>query len=181
MERKISKLTQLLPKLNEWQNFLTNAKNKYQVCILLANIFTSEELTTSKTIYVTIENKCFIKVGWQRREVEELNSTHREADHRLALHAKFASCPSGSVCVVADDTDVYILLLHIASRCTSTLYFRQGIQKNGITYHNVTSMATKLGEEVCDILPCFHALTVTQKSESQCTRCYRFCSPHYLQ
>ena len=61
----------------------------------------------------------------QRREVES-NSTHREADHRLALHAKFASCPRGSICVVADNTDIYILLLHIASRSMSTLYFRQG-------------------------------------------------------
>ena len=42
MERKISKLNQLLSKLNEWQNFLTNAKYKYQLCILLAIFFTTE-------------------------------------------------------------------------------------------------------------------------------------------
>ena len=43
---------------------------------------------------------------------------------------------------------------YIASRCMSTLYFRQGTQKTGIT-----TLATNLGEEICDILPCFHALT----------------------
>ena len=31
-----------------------------------------------------------------------------------------------SVCVVADDTDVFILLLHVSINCNETPYFRQG-------------------------------------------------------
>ena len=45
-------------------------------------------------------------------EVPELQTYVTEADPRLSLHAVHSSnlYPNQSVCVVADDTDVYILL-----------------------------------------------------------------------
>ena len=62
---------------------------------------------------------------------------------------------------MADDTDVFILLLHVSINCNETLYFRQGITSSGdgITYHNVTSLSSQLGEKICAILPAFHSLT----------------------
>lgn len=60
-ERKITNLNQLLPKVNEWQDFLTNNMNKYQVCKLLAEFFISSDITTKKTIYVTNGRQCFVK------------------------------------------------------------------------------------------------------------------------
>ena len=50
---------------------------------------------------------------------------HREADHRLAFHAKCSAASSDSICVVADDTDVYILLF-IPNQANGTIYFQQG-------------------------------------------------------
>ena len=82
IERKISNLNQMLPKLNEWQDFLTNDKNKFQICNLLADYFTSADITTRKTIYVTKERLCYMKSEEMRRVEPDLYSSHREADHR---------------------------------------------------------------------------------------------------
>ena len=84
-ERKISSLNQTLPNVDEWQDFLTNDRDKDQICNLLADYYTSDELVTTKKIYVTKGRQCFAKpLGGDRQEVEELSSTHREADHRQA-------------------------------------------------------------------------------------------------
>ena len=55
---------------------------------------------------------------------------------------------------------VFILLLHVSINCNETLYFRQGTKssRDGITYHNVTSLSSQLGEKICAILPAFHSL-----------------------
>ena len=62
---------------------------------------------------------------------------------------------------MADDTDVFILLLHVSINCNETLYLRQGttFSRDGITHHNVTSLSSQLGEKICAILPAFHSLT----------------------
>ena len=80
---------------------------------------------------------------------------HREADHRLAFHAKCSADSGDSVCVVADDTDVYILLLFISNPANGTIHFRQGTSssKQGITYQNVTALANELGNDICNVLP----------------------------
>ena len=66
-----------------------------------------------------------------------------------------------NVCVVADDTDVYILLLFVGNQFMSQVYFRQGkhSDKSGITYHEILPLADYLGNSVSSILPAFHALT----------------------
>ena len=62
---------------------------------------------------------------------------------------------------MADDTDVYVILLSIAKEMKGTLYFRQGKSTvgKGIEYHNVSAKASFLGEHCCKIIPAFHALT----------------------
>ena len=62
---------------------------------------------------------------------------------------------------MVDDTDVFILLLHVSVHCIETLYFHQGTtsSRDGITYHNATSLSSQLGEKICAILPTFHSLT----------------------
>ena len=80
----------------------------------------------------------------------------------MACHSIFAANSTGEpVCVVADDTDVFILLLYLSVNCLVTLYFRQGTSssRGGITYHNVTALGNHLGENICAVLPAFHALT----------------------
>ena len=62
---------------------------------------------------------------------------------------------------MADDTDVFIILLHVSINCNETLYFRQGTtsSRDNITYHNVTSLSNQLEEKICAILPAFHSVT----------------------
>ena len=84
-ERRISSLNQALPKLDEWQDFLTNNRNKEQLRSLLADYFVSDEIVTRKTIYVTKGSLCLMKTLHNGQQmVNELCSSHREADHRYA-------------------------------------------------------------------------------------------------
>ena len=101
-------------------------------------------------------------------EVEKINNVknihlytqnHRTADNRTAYHANYASDrdenESKAVCIVADDTDIFIILCSIAHYCQSVLYFRQGTSsiKTGITYPSVSTLASELGEVLCEVLP----------------------------
>ena len=118
----------------------------------------------NKDIYVTKGNAClYIPANHSKSAVEipEVHSFHREADPRLALHAVYASKMHTGICIVADDTDVYILLLFVANSCESPVYFRQGTRssKEGIKYHNVKAVAEHLGNDVCRSLPAFHVAT----------------------
>ena len=44
-------------------------------------------------------------------DIEDLYSVHKESDPRIALHVVFASSATlrETVCVVSDDTDVFII------------------------------------------------------------------------
>ena len=64
-----------------------------------------------------------------------------------------------TVAVVSDDTDVFLILLSIASKMYGDLYFRQGKSTVGKGIEYVSSLASYLSEECCRILPGFHALT----------------------
>ena len=160
-ERNINNLNQVLPNPSEWQEFVSNAKNKLSICKLLAEFFVSGEVYTEKNVFVTKEKKYFVKYANQVAiEKPEFFAMHREADHWLVFHANCSADNGDSVCVVADDTDVCILLLFVSNQTNGTIYFRQGtsLSKQGITYHNVTAFANELGNDICNILPAFHAL-----------------------
>ena len=57
--------------------------------------------------------------------MEVLFSNHMEANQKITNHVLFASSPESSVCVVSDETDIYILMLYIAKHCNKNMYFRQ--------------------------------------------------------
>ena len=72
----------------------------------------------NRPVYVTKEYKCFFKdIDGSVAEVEDLVSNHHEADPRCAMHAIYASrsSPNMPICAVSDDTDVFIILLFVAS------------------------------------------------------------------
>ena len=80
----------------------------------------------------------------------------------MACHSVYAAKLTEKLaCVVANDTDVFILLLHVSINCNETLYFRQRTtsSRDVTTYDNVTSLSSQLGEKICAILPVFHWLT----------------------
>ena len=154
--RHISDLSQSLPKSTEWQEFLSNDVNKRQLVHLLAD-FILENF--GKEVYVTKDGQCFHKQPTSSVvPVADLRSTHKEADHRIALHSVYASRTADKVCVVSDDTDVYILLLFVSNKCDGHIYLRQGTG-DATTYHEIKALANILGDDMCNIIPAFHALT----------------------
>ena len=70
---------------------------------------------------------------------------------------------NNTVCVVADDADIYLSLINISHHIRCHLYFRQGKPKgkDGVNYHDKRAIAVHLGEEICQILPYFHTLAVS--------------------
>ena len=70
----------------------------------------------------------------------------------------YASRTADKVCVVSDDTDVYILLLFVSNKCDGHIYLRQGTG-DATTYHDIKALANILGDDICNIIPAFHALT----------------------
>ena len=117
-----------------------------------------------KDVFVNNKDVCYFKEG-SRGSVssvcEELFSKHREADQKVISHAIFESERGYNVCVVADDSDIFILLLSTAHLFHSNVFFRQGktSDKDGILYTEIQPLADHLGEQVCSVLPAFHILT----------------------
>ena len=73
----------------------------------------------------------------------------------------FAISPESSVCVVLDDTNIYILL-HILKHCNGNLHFREGTlsSKEVIMCHQIEKpLAIQLSDEIQNILLVFHVLT----------------------
>ena len=76
---------QTLTKTREWQEYIFHDRNKDHLCNLLSNFFTSSEIITNKTIYITRELYCFAKRNADPlRQVPKLSCHHREVDHNYA-------------------------------------------------------------------------------------------------
>ena len=110
-ERNITSLNQSLPKLREWEPFLSNDNNKKRL-LLCDYILLPHSI--KKNVYVTKGDKCFQKTEHDVIEIQTLKSNHKEADRRIIHHAHFASDQHNSVCIVADDSDILVLLLYIS-------------------------------------------------------------------
>ena len=69
---------------------------------------------------------------------------------------------------MADDSDIFILLLWAACSFKSNVFFRQGklSDKEGILYTEIYPLAKQLGEDVCEVLPAFHILTGSNYTNS---------------
>ena len=130
---------------------------------ILVNYILSNESNIDKEIYINNGNECFLKYSNNNFiRFEELDSMHREADQKIPMHAVYAGKSSDdTIIVVSDDTDVCLSLLYVSHLINSKLYFRQGKvkDKNGITYNDIHSLAGLLGNDICQVLLCFHALT----------------------
>ena len=78
----------------------------------------------------------------------DLDSNHREADQMIPMHSVYAgSSPANTICVVSDDSDIYLSLLTVSYLMPTTVYFDQGkaSNKDHNTYHNVKPLANELG------------------------------------
>jgi len=102
--------------------------------------------------------------GGQASNMEELYSTQEEADTRLLLHAIHASQNHSRVIIRYDDTDVMILLIYYCSlgQLSEEVFMHAGHSGKNVTnerYVPIHTIAEKLTEDVCSIIPAVHALS----------------------
>ena len=160
IERVINSLDQDLPPLKEWNDFLMNSKNKLQLVNMLVEF--SKTVLSKSEVFINKGSVCYIVKDNICQRIPELDSKHREADQKIPFHVVYAGKNSEeTICVVADDSDIYFSLIYISSHVQSNLYFRQGKakDKDGITYHDVQAIASYLEEDICQIILAFHDLT----------------------
>ena len=102
-ERNITSLNQSLPKLSEWEPFLSNDNNKKRLTLLLCEYILLLH-SIKKNVYFQKTEHCVI-------EIQTLKSNHIKADHRITHHAHFTSNQHDSVCIVADDSDILVFYM----------------------------------------------------------------------
>ena len=86
VERVINNLDQQLPPTTEWDDFLQNDNNKFQIVNLIAEYIKTGNVM-EKDVYVNQGSKCFFKrLNYDCIRFEELDSMHR----KIPMHAVFA-------------------------------------------------------------------------------------------
>ena len=117
---------------------------------LLVNLI--KDNAVGKEVYVNWGNDCYFRQNngmWIPFPVLDLS--HCEADQVILMHAVYAgSGLEDTICIVADDTDIYLSLIHVSHEIKSNIFFRQGKidDKDGM-FHDVKSIADTLGPEIC--------------------------------
>lgn len=95
----------------------------------------------------------------QETPLLHLSSDHEEADRRMLLHASDCSRDHQRIVVQSPDTDVAALCVYACNMInTQQLWFRTGV-KDKLRFLPVHRLAEKLGEDLCRLIPSFHALT----------------------
>ena len=152
-----------------WGDFMTNEDNKIQLIQFLLKDWKNSKFASrlkNKNIYyvngptctrLTSADGLFVEY----EEVEELFSTHEEADTKIILHMIHISLntPTNETIIVrSPDTDVFILLLKFSRQIKQKLLFDTGTgnKRRFIDIHKVREMT---GNELCEVLPSFHAFT----------------------
>ena len=160
--RVIANIDQELPNDSEWVDVFGNSNNKSQLNYLLVK-YLLEEHQMGKDIFVNNRHTTYLKaISWKTFKVtDELYSQHKETDHKIVYQTVFESEKGNKTLVVADDSDLFILLLWAASSFKSDVFFRQrkSSDKEGILYTEIYPLTEQLGEDVCEVLPAFHVFT----------------------
>jgi hypothetical protein len=110
--------------IKSWTNFMTHSCNKAEVVKFLVTQWKEPKFVEklgNKSLYVTLDEKCWTIDSIGAVLVSELQCNHEVADTRI--HAKHTE---GPYLVHADDTDVLVLLL-----CHTSSLHREGYMKLG--------------------------------------------------
>ena len=80
-----------------------------------------------KDIFVNNRHTTYLKAKSRKtfKVTDELYSQHKETDHKIVYQTVFESEKGNKTLVVADDSDLFILLLWAASSFKSDVFFRQ--------------------------------------------------------
>ena len=154
------------PVPKKWNNFISNPLNKTNLKTFLSTLWIEiakrrlkpgEKLVLAgcfednkDTVLVSRDGEC---------PIHHLKSDHEEADRRMILHAEDCSRNHQRTVVQSLDTDVAVLCIHAYHHMRSNqLWFHTGV-KDKLRFLPIHRLAEKLGEDLCKLLPAFHALT----------------------
>ena len=99
MERVINSLNQDLPPTKEWYEFWMNYENIRDKAVIVSQV--------CECFFIEHGNDCVC--------FAVLDSQHREADQKIPMHAAFVGRKNNdTVCVVADDMDIYLSQINIS-------------------------------------------------------------------
>ena len=123
--------------LRQCNKFLGQTCNKTSLVSFLVREWKTtnyREKLGNKTLFLTCEDKCYKITGDSTLEVDELRSTHGEADGRLLLHANH-SAKEGyqAVLICSVDTEVFILCLAFQKHIKVPLLQKCGSKKQNKT------------------------------------------------
>lgn len=119
----------------------------------------------SKVVHITYEECCYkievINEEVKITEIEDLRSSHEEADSRMIAHLTSIPAPS-TVVVRTCDTDVLVIAVGNVSKLSKNIhvYLEMGIQsKNNLKFVDINALAKKIGPALASALPALHAFT----------------------
>ena len=163
-EVQISGLSILVPEKS--QNFNSNPVNKTNLKAFLGSTGKEMAKTSLAGDQKLVLAGCFIHsddtfavTQNQETPLLHLSSDHEEADTRMLLHASDCSRDHQRIVVQSPDTYVAALRVYAFSMINAQqLWFRTGV-KDKPCFLPAHRLAEKLGEDLCCLIPSFHALT----------------------
>lgn len=158
---RITQANQKMPK--QWGKFLGHPDNKNELLQFLLREFSDSRQLEGLEVYVSAGPNCH-RLSTRLpatpcQEVADLRCSHEEADTRLLLHSKHAdNAGYDQILIVSPDTDVVIISLGVIGQLKAKLGFVTGKAPN-TRLIDLSMMATRLGNSLCQSLPYMHALT----------------------
>ena len=137
-------------KIQWWRRLLRSLASKSALikflCQAWRNIPCPEKLG-SKLLFITCGKQCFKVTKDGSEVVDELATSHEEADTRTLLHTKHASSNYISMVIVTDDTDVFIICLsvfhQISGICISDVEEKTKTDYDALTLAKLGSLLVK--------------------------------------
>ena len=102
--------------IKNWKCILTSTETKNRLTKFLVESWKTEKNRNQlgyATLIVTSGEKSFKITKAEVTEIEELTSSHEEADTRLVIHARHAAQSFPEVIIISEDTDVLVIILGV--------------------------------------------------------------------
>ena len=158
VRRKVSSNTKIP---GRWLDFLRDSRNKVELFSFLTQPVSNHSFPEKKLIYIT-EEESVISVGGS--SATKPACTHEEADTRVIIHLLHAAATGHKKIVIRTvDTDILIILIgqfHLIRDQYEDIDVSVafGTGKDYII-HNINNVCSKLGKDVSQSLPTFHAFS----------------------
>ena len=154
---------------SDWEAALEMDSFKTSFAEFLVSYWENDEFFPSfenKQLFVNCEDRCFKFFAEGncvlKAEIEELFSTHEEADSRMLFHVYYIPTPS-EIVIRTVDTDVLIIAFGVMDQLDprKVLWLEAGVQgKNMLQYISITKMFQNLCKFIAILVgsPCFDRL-----------------------